>query len=1207
MTTLIKDIFDPSKDIYRTIEKVITYSASQEKRLESEITEYIVTDNIEEQFQKLMTQMQIAWDSGDIREIGVWVSGFYGSGKSSFTKYLGFALDEHITIQGRPFWEYLRDRMNLPTTRAQLTTLVRQHPAAVVPLDLASEMLAGASMEAVSTVLYYKVLQWAGFSQNLKVAALERRLRKDGKYEEFHDIIKNEYELEWEDVKNDPLVVDSVIPEVAHRLYPQLFKTPEAFHTETSDIITFEPDRVKEMLDIIREKTHKKFIVFVIDEVGQYVGSRDVLITNLDGLAKNLKNIGEGNVWIIGTAQQTLTEDDPNAALNSPLLFKLKDRFPIQINLESSDIKEICVRRLLGKSPEGQTLLRTMFDNHGQALRFNTKLQDARFYDSDFDKEAFVNLYPFLPAHFAILLHLLGALAKSTGGVGLRSAIKVIQDILIEGTHHDPVANKPIGWLATTVTLYDVLEKDIRRAFSTTTKGFDKAQLRFGEHPIHMDVAKTVAILQNLGNMPVTAQNVCSLIHPGVDAPSQRDEVDAAITDLINDAIVPFGEKEGNLCFFSERLNDIDQERANLVTRSSDKRQIQNKALLEAFTPLPATRLADNYTVTSGLKTMLNSICTSLAGDRNTIQTVVEFILPQDYDTERTKLVDDSRQHINQNTIYLIGRVSDEIDSLLNEIFRCEEIANKHRNDADTEIKDYCTAQTDRANRLREQLIRQLKKCLASGSFIFRGQTTPVDTLDNDVLEASKKYLGNAAKEVFNRFADAPVRVETTLAEKFLKTGKLQNITSALDPLGLVQKVGSSWKIKTDHKAIISIKDHLESRGTEDGKRLQEVFGDAPFGWSPDTLRYLLAAMLLAGEIKLKISGHEITSNGQQALEALKTNNSFKNIGVSLRNERPSDEVVSKAAERLTELTGDMVIPLEDDVCKAASKFFTQAQHAFGSLPEKLKTLDIAGSDSVISLNENMAEMLQTDASDAPYRLGAEDSILYANLKWAKEIERSLKNGLEDILKEFSEHRHTIETLPDSGIPGDLRKNCEDAIGQVRQYLSGRDFHCHMADISSRLTTIKNAVADAVSNMSKELEDKRGKAAAELTRMPEWAELTSEEQSMAIGRVEELPVNATHDLHGLTSLKNQSYDNEHQIQDIRANIQHLGQERIKERIDAEHREAKRAGQSKLTKDISVPAIINNVTELDQLLQTLQTIKSEFSACSDIEIKITIKE
>ena len=52
-------------------------------------------------------------------------------------------------------------------------------------LDLASEMLAGATMVDVSTVLYYKVLQWAGYSRNLKVAALERRLQKDGRYDEF--------------------------------------------------------------------------------------------------------------------------------------------------------------------------------------------------------------------------------------------------------------------------------------------------------------------------------------------------------------------------------------------------------------------------------------------------------------------------------------------------------------------------------------------------------------------------------------------------------------------------------------------------------------------------------------------------------------------------------------------------------------------------------------------------------------------------------------------------------------------------------------------------------------------------------------------------------------------------------------------------------------------------------------------------------------
>ena len=102
---LIKSLFDPSKDIYRTIEKVITYNASQEARLKAEIAEYQVTDSIEEQFEKLLGKMQVAMDQGGQNEIGVWVSGFYGSGKSSFTKYLGLALDQDVQVDGVRFLE----------------------------------------------------------------------------------------------------------------------------------------------------------------------------------------------------------------------------------------------------------------------------------------------------------------------------------------------------------------------------------------------------------------------------------------------------------------------------------------------------------------------------------------------------------------------------------------------------------------------------------------------------------------------------------------------------------------------------------------------------------------------------------------------------------------------------------------------------------------------------------------------------------------------------------------------------------------------------------------------------------------------------------------------------------------------------------------------------------------------------------------------
>src|ERR1700730_873092 len=478
--TQIRNLFDTGKDIHRTIEKVITYQASQEQRLKAEISEYIATESIEQQLEQLLEKMQGAIESGSSHEVGVWVSGFYGSGKSSFTKYLGLAFDQRVTIDGRPFLRHLQDRLHRPTTKALLSKLAASFPAAVVMLDLASEQIAGASLAEVSTVLYHKVLQYAGYSRNIKVAALERRLRKEGRYAEFEKAFEDDTGEKWRDYRNDDLVVDSIVPRLAHKLYSNLFRTDQTFSTASNDIVYLMNDRVQEMIDVVREASGKEHIIFIVDEIGQYVGSQQTKILDLQGLAQNLKDLGNGKVWIVGTAQQTLTEDDPRAAINSPELYKLKDRFPITVALESSDIKEICVRRLLGKSSVGAAELGALFDRHGQALRQHTKLSDAKIYDAGFDRETFTNLYPFLPAHFDILLHLLGALAKSTGGIGLRSAIKVIQDILVEDSGgQPPVADREVGWLATMVTLYDSLDKDIRRAFPSVHQAVDKVRIRF--------------------------------------------------------------------------------------------------------------------------------------------------------------------------------------------------------------------------------------------------------------------------------------------------------------------------------------------------------------------------------------------------------------------------------------------------------------------------------------------------------------------------------------------------------------------------------------------------------------------------------------------------------------------------------------------------------------------------------------------------------
>jgi hypothetical protein len=794
-------------------------------------------------------------------------------------------------------------------------------------------------------------------------------------------------------------------------------------------------------------------------------------------------------------------------------------------------------------------------------------------------------------------------LAKSTGGIGLRSAIKVIQDVLKGEGGSKAMADQPVGWLATTVTLYDELEKDIRR--TTVYPAVSTLLQRYGNSEPHAQIIKTVAILQIIRNLPVTVRNIASLIHPSITSPTLLDSVQSAIEEMLGDKFAPLSEKEGQIVLLSEKLRTIDEERGAIALRTVDVKRIFNDALRESFDPLPRVSLHGTMAVAAGIKVQAGSTITSLAGDQSTIQTIVELVAASDYDTARNRMLDDSRSRAGRNVIGLLARMNPELDDLANEIYRCQRIAELHRNEPDQEVKDYCTGQIDRAAKLATQLQSKIKQTLQAGSFVFRGQATAVSALDADLLEAAKKLLADVADQVFDRYVEAPVRAATDTAEKFLKVANPAAIGSALDPLGLVQTVAGRASFKTDHKAMISIRDYIDKRGTVDGKRLLDDFSGDPFGWSPDTTRYIIAAMLMAGEIKLKVSGREVTAAGQQAIDALKTNNSFKQIGVALRDERPSIETLGRAAERLTELVGDMVIPLEQEISKAAAKHFPRFQHDYGSLAEKLSGLGLAGSDRVRTLNQDIADVLFTDASDAPQRLGAETSSIYDNLKWALEVKRVLDNGLDATLRELQAHRRDIEALPDTGIPGNLRHEVAEDLTQLAERLGKEDFYKHTADFNSQLTHLKGRVRDAVITLSDQQKLRLKEGVEDLQRIPEWEELTQEERGNAVSQLDGLALAATQDLAGLKKLLARDYDINSTIDELKRSIQRQGQERLRQRIEEERAKKGEKGPAKLSKSVAVPAKLTSAADLDALIQQLHEIKAQIGLYAEIEVTFSL--
>jgi hypothetical protein len=409
---------------------------------------------------------------------------------------------------------------------------------------------------------------------------------------------------------------------------------------------------------------------------------------------------------------------------------------------------------------------------------------------------------------------------------------------------------------------------------------------------------------------------------------------------------------------------------------------------------------------------------------------------------------------------------------------------------------------------------------------------------------------------------------------------------------------------------MVSIRDHIDRTGTVEGKRLLEHFAAAPFGWAPDTTRYLLAALLIAGEIRLKVAGREITANGQQAVDALKTNASFKAVGVALRYDRIANEVLVRAAERLTELVGDLVVPLEPDICKAAAKHLPQLQHRFAPLAERLTGLRLPGADRARALNQQIADLLFTDASDAPQLLGAPDSELFESLQWARAVHLALEQGLAATVADLNRHRQAIAGLPSSGIPGRLREDSADDLDLVTDRFGRQDFHAHAADLATVLGGLKVRVATAVQDMTAAQAEKLQAAEGELARLPEWVELTPEERDNALQQVAARAVTAEPDLDGLSRLRNSDFDINATLDDLKTRIREDGRRRRAEREQPPLQpggdsDAAAAGSTNGT--VRLPPKVTTRDELQRLIAQLQEILHGLAQDDGLDIQFALSD
>jgi hypothetical protein len=719
--TTIKTLFDESKDIYRTIDKVVTFGNLSEETLAKEIGEYVVTKKLQANFETLLDALDAGLRDSS-HEIGVWVSGFYGSGKSSFAKYVGLALDKNRIIEGVSFRERLANRINLPTIEPLITAIVKKYDPVVFLIDLSAQQVNSYNLAPVGTIIYNEVMKWAGYPSEEKMALFERMLEMDGKLDAFKDTLRQANNTDWDAVKHiNPLKAKALAQNMAPKLYPDIWPDARSFQIMQIDSIENEQERMTKMLALIRKRTGHENVIFIVDEVGQYISAKDDLILALQGTLHNLKDIGQGKAWLLATAQQTLTEDNPNARYNSDKLYKLNDRFPIKIDIEASDIKEIATKRLLGKSATGRAGLKTLYGQNGEQLRIRTKLENAEktIFKADLNEEDFINLYPFLPNHFTLLLTLLGKLASRRGGIGLRSVIRVVQDVLIDRSHQ-PLAEKEVGTLATTVNFFNILRADIQKSYAYVVEAVEKVATIYGEDSMEHLIAKSVAVLQIVDDFPLTTVNLAVMMHPSVNSPSLKDAVRQKVDELKANRSLTLKEVDGQLRFMTDVILRIEDTKVQHLPTSLEVRRVLESQVQELFPRVPTAKVLEK-TVNTGIQLAFEGRPKPLLEQNETIQAHLYFETADHYPQTVLELERISTERASENTYFAVGQLEESWAADLEEIVRCESIYAKRNQYEGKEIADYLEGQRQDADRLKTRLRQRMARALENGQLIFRG------------------------------------------------------------------------------------------------------------------------------------------------------------------------------------------------------------------------------------------------------------------------------------------------------------------------------------------------------------------------------------------------------------------------------------------------------------------------------------------------------
>jgi hypothetical protein len=897
ITQPIKTLF--ANDIRRRIEEVIKVDQTDDEILRDEINEYVVTDTIRSHYTSIYDAYRETPNKPH-EGIAIWISGFFGSGKSSFAKMLGLSIENRI-VAGESAAERFAQRLGDNKSKVLLKAIAEKIPTHAVIFDVSTDRGIRSGNQTLTEIMYGLFLQSLGYSKDLDLSELEIALESEGRLPNFESTYHTRFDKHWNADKGLLAFSLGRASEVMHLLEPKTYPAADSWVKGIKQRADISPGKLAERaIELMKRRRPGQSLMFVVDEVGQFV-ARDVQkMLDLQALVQSLGVKGRGKHWIVVTSQEKLGELVSGLDDKKIELARLMDRFPLQVHLETSDISEVTSRRVLSKNAAAQSILGKLFDEHRGRLTEQTRLT-ADIKLPEVTRDSFVDLYPLLPYQIDLIIQVVSGLrtqagaSKHVGGAN-RTIIKLAQQLLINPAVN--LADAPVGALVRLDQVYDLVEGNIGSEVRAKIAAIAKEL----EHSLAQPVAKVICLLQYVKSVHRTAENIAAALHPGVASDSQLAGVREALRELESAQKIRIGDDGYRIPTPAE--DDWERLRNGMNPKPGDSHRLYTEALLSFWQPQPTHTLLETKTFKAGLAIHGRDV---VDGD------MMFHVHLADDGREFQSLASELRTRSQQERKHVFWAVAlgESIDRETVELFRSKEmLARKERETKGEDTPGLIAEERGRTRRHSDELRRLLKAACLSGSVYFRGNDRSPRDRVVDVGKCAGEILAHVLPEVFDRFKEAAAKSSDVKrgVDALFTAANLQGLPSIFGSLGLLRDEKSKTVFRVESSPLKEVLDRIEERAnygdTASGRFLCDEFAKEPFGWDFEAIRLLVLSLLRAGKIEATSKGQTIDSaTGVEAREVFSNNPLFKQASFRPKKGIEFEELV-KASEAFRDTFG---------------------------------------------------------------------------------------------------------------------------------------------------------------------------------------------------------------------------------------------------------------------------------------------------------------